>query len=71
MTLCRSIDKSPADALAWLARQPGVTAPMWDLARCQPTRANLAALRSNLAGNSFQLNELSGPAELPRLKHAW
>lgn len=72
--LCRSIDKSPADvALAWLARQPGVTAPIVGPRTMGQLDANLAALEIELSEEILsKLNELfPGPGGAAPEAYAW
>jgi aryl-alcohol dehydrogenase-like predicted oxidoreductase len=72
--LCRSIGQRPADvALAWLSRQPGVTAPIVGPRTLAQFAANLAALKIELSEEILaRLNELfPGPGGAAPEAYAW
>ena len=72
--LCQSIDQRPADvALAWLSRQPGVTAPIVGPRTMAQFDANLAALDIVLSSEFLaKLNELfPGPGGAAPEAYAW
>jgi aryl-alcohol dehydrogenase-like predicted oxidoreductase len=72
--LCRSIGQKPADvALAWLARQPGVTAPIVGPRTMAQFKANLAALEIELGADVLKkLDELfPGPGGPAPEAYAW
>jgi len=73
-TLCRSIDRSAADvALAWLAQQPGVTAPIVGPRTMAQFDQCLAALDIALGDDVIaKLNELfPGPGGAAPEAYAW
>jgi aryl-alcohol dehydrogenase-like predicted oxidoreductase len=72
--LCRSIGQQPADvALAWLCRQPGVTAPIVGPRTLAQFDANFAALKIELNEKSHsRINELfPGPGGAAPEAYAW
>jgi aryl-alcohol dehydrogenase-like predicted oxidoreductase len=72
--LCRSIDQRPADvALAWLSRQPGVTAPIVGPRTLAQFEANHAALKIELNEEILsRINELfPGPGGAAPEAYAW
>ncbi len=72
--LCRSIDQSPGDvALAWVASQPGVTAPIVGPRTMVQFDASIAALDIVLSEDVLkQLNELfPGPGGPAPEAYAW
>ena len=72
--ICQSIGQTPADvALAWLARQPGVTAPIVGPRTMAQFEANLAALEIELDEEVMgKLNELfPGPGGPAPEAYAW
>lgn len=72
--LCRSIGQRPADvALAWLSRQPGVTAPIVGPRTLAQFAANLAALKIELSEETLaKLHELfPGPGGAAPEAYAW
>ena len=72
--LCRSIAQRPADvALAWLCRQPGVTAPIVGPRTLGQFEANLAALKIELNEEILsRINELfPGPGGAAPEAYAW
>ncbi len=72
--LCRSIDQSPGDvALAWVASQPGVTAPIVGPRTMAQFDASIAALDIVLSEDVLkQLNELfPGPGGPAPEAYAW
>jgi len=73
-SLCRSLGHAPsAVALAWVARQPGVTAPIVGPRTMAQFDANIAALEIDLASDvGAKLNELfPGPGGPAPEAYAW
>jgi len=72
--LCATIGYKPADvALAWLSRQPGVTAPVVGPRTVSQFEANIAALDIDLSGEVMtKLDELfPGPGGAAPEAYAW
>jgi aryl-alcohol dehydrogenase-like predicted oxidoreductase len=72
--LCRSLGQRPADvALAWLCRQPGVTAPIVGPRTIAQFTANLAALKIELNEETLaKIHELfPGPGGAAPEAYAW
>ncbi len=71
---CQSIDRNPGDvALAWLAQQPGVTAPIVGPRTLSQFEASLAAIETPLDDNArARLDELfPGPGGAAPEAYAW
>jgi aryl-alcohol dehydrogenase-like predicted oxidoreductase len=72
--LCRSLDQRPGDvALAWVAKQPGVTAPIVGPRTMAQFEASLAALDMELSEETLKrLDELfPGPGGAAPEAYAW